>query len=52
MTSRLDARFAALKSEGRPGLVTFIMAGDPDMEIASEILNGLPKAGADVIEIG
>lgn len=52
MTTRIDDRFAALKQEGRPGLVTFIMAGDPDMETSLEILKGLPAAGADVIEIG
>lgn len=52
MTTRIDTRFAALKAEGRPGLVTFIMAGDPDAETALEILKGLPDAGADLIEIG
>lgn len=50
--TRIDARFEALKAEGRPGLVTFIMAGDPDAETALDILKGLPAAGADVIEIG
>lgn len=52
MTSRLDARFAALKAEGRAALVTFITAGDPDLATSRAILAGLPKAGADVIEIG
>ena len=52
MTSRLEARFAALKAEGRGGLVTFTTAGDPNFETALEILRGLPKAGADVIELG
>lgn len=52
MKTRIDTRFEALKSEGRPGLVTFIMAGDPNMEASQEILNGLPNAGADLIEIG
>lgn len=50
--SRLDRRFAALKKEGRPALVTFTMAGDPDYETAKKILFGLPAAGADVIELG
>ena len=50
--TRIDHRFAALKKAGRPGLVTFLMAGDPDYETAKQILIGLPKAGADVIEIG
>lgn len=52
MKTRIDTRFEALKVEGRPGLVTFIMAGDPNMEASQEILNGLPAAGADLIEIG
>ena len=54
MTSptRIDRRFAALKAAGRPGLVTFVMAGDPDFETSKQILLGLPKAGADLIEIG
>ncbi len=50
--SRLERRFAALKDEGRGGLVTFITAGDPDPETSLKILKGLPKAGADVIELG
>jgi len=50
--TRIDRRFAKLKEEGRPGLVTFITAGDPDLETSKKILLGLPKAGADVIELG
>lgn len=50
--TRIDRRFAALKSEGRPALVTFITAGDPDLSTSLEILKGLPGAGADVIELG
>ncbi len=50
--TRIDRRFAALKAEGRAGLVTFTMAGDPDYETSKKIMLGLPKAGADVIEIG
>ena len=50
--SRIDARFAALKREGRAGLVTFVMAGDPDPDTSAAILKALPAAGADVIEIG
>ncbi|MFB9140485.1 tryptophan synthase subunit alpha [Maritalea porphyrae] len=52
MTQRMDARFAALKAENRPAFVTFVMAGDPDLETAQQIVDGLPGAGADVIEIG
>ncbi len=50
--SRIDRRFAALRAEGRAGLVAFVTAGDPDRETATEILRGLPAAGADVIELG
>jgi tryptophan synthase alpha chain len=52
MTTRIDKRFAALKAEGRAGLVTFLMAGDPDHETSLAIISALPKAGADVLEIG
>jgi tryptophan synthase alpha chain len=50
--TRIDARFAALKREGRAGLVTFVTAGDPDPATSAAILKSLPAAGADVIEIG
>ena len=51
-TSRIDARFAALKTDKRPAQITFITAGDPDPETSAAILAGLPGAGADVIELG
>ncbi|CAJ2377528.1 MAG: Tryptophan synthase alpha chain [Arenicellales bacterium IbO2] len=50
--TRLGRRFAEIKKEGRTGLVTFITAGDPDVEISTRILRGLPHAGADIIELG
>ena len=50
--TRIDTRFAALKREGRSGLVTFVMAGDPDPATSLAILKALPQAGADVIEVG
>jgi tryptophan synthase alpha chain len=52
MTTRIDRRFAALKSEGRAALVTFVTAGDPDYDTALALLNALPAAGADVVELG
>jgi tryptophan synthase alpha chain len=52
MTTRIDQRFADVKGEGRAALVTFTMAGDPDTKTSLEILKALPKAGADVIELG
>ncbi|NPV22258.1 tryptophan synthase subunit alpha [Bradyrhizobium aeschynomenes] len=52
MTSRMDARFAQLKKEGRSAFVTFVMGGDPDPETSLAIVKALPQAGADIIEIG
>ncbi len=52
MATRIDKTFAALKREGRAGLVTFITAGDPDYDTSLAMLKGLPGAGADVIELG
>jgi len=50
--ARIDARFAALKAEGRAAFVPYVMAGDPDQATALAILKGLPAAGADLIEVG
>ena len=52
MTTRIDRRFAALKAEGRAALVTFVMTGDPDYDTSLAVVKALPKAGADVIELG
>jgi len=51
-SSRIAARFDALRRERRAGLVTFVMAGDPDRDTAAAILRALPAAGADLIEVG
>ena len=51
-SGRIAARFRALQEAGRGGLVTYLMAGDPDPETWAGILDGLPAAGADLIEIG
>jgi tryptophan synthase alpha chain len=50
--TRIDARFAALRAEGRKAFVAYVMAGDPDFDASLEILKGLPGAGVDVIELG
>ncbi|MFD1329820.1 tryptophan synthase subunit alpha [Mycoplana ramosa] len=52
MTARMDKRFADLSAEGRPALVTYFMGGDPDYASSLAIMKALPKAGADVIELG
>jgi len=51
-TGRIDRRFAALNKQDSAALVTFTMAGDPDYATSLGILKALPKAGADVIELG
>jgi len=50
--SRIDVRFARLRSEDRRAFITFIMAGDPDHDTSLEIMRGLPAAGVDLIELG
>lgn len=52
MTTRIEDRFAKLKDEGRPALVTFVMGGDPDHQTSLDIVKALPGAGADIIELG
>src|SRR5262245_1182187 len=52
MTTRIDERFAVLRSEGRAALVAFLTAGDPDVDTSLELLRALPAAGADVVELG
>ena len=50
--SRLTRRFRALRTAGRGGLVTFVTAGDPDLDSSAMLLRQLPSVGADVIELG
>jgi tryptophan synthase alpha chain len=52
MTTRIPARFARCAAESRAALVTYTMAGDPDLATAQAILDALPAAGADIIELG
>jgi tryptophan synthase alpha chain len=52
LAGRIERRFAALKGEGRAGLVTFLTAGDPDPETSLAVVKALPAAGADLIELG
>ncbi len=52
VSTRIDRRFAELKTANRPAFVSFVTAGDPDYETSKKILFGLPDAGADVIELG
>jgi tryptophan synthase alpha chain len=50
--SRIERRFAALRAEGRGGLVAYLTAGDPDPETSYRLFSGLAAAGADLVEIG
>jgi len=50
--TRIGRRFTSLAAERRAGLIAFITAGDPDIAVSSQILAGLPGAGADLIELG
>lgn len=52
MTTRIDTKFADLRAQNRPGLVTYFMGGDPDYATSLAIMRSLPQAGADVIELG
>ena len=50
--SRISDRFASLRAKNQTGLVTYVTAGDPDLERSAEIIKRLDRAGADVLEIG
>lgn len=50
--TRIEARFAQLRAEGRKAFVSFVMAGDPDLDTSLTVIRGLPAAGVDVIELG
>ena len=50
--TRIDAKFAELKANGKKAFVTYVMAGDPNYDTSLEIVKGLPAAGADIIELG
>jgi tryptophan synthase alpha chain len=52
MTSRIEQVFASLRQEGRPGLITYTTAVDPDRLRSAAILEALDRAGADVLEVG
>ena len=50
--SRIDAKFATLRADGKKAFVAYIMAGDPDLETSLAVMRGLPAAGVDIIELG
>ena len=50
--TRIEKRFAQLKSEGRKAFIPYITAGDPTLELTEQLVLALDKAGADVVELG
>jgi tryptophan synthase alpha chain len=52
VSERITRRFERLRAEGRAGFVAYLSGGDPDYETSLALIKGLPKAGADVIELG
>lgn len=50
--TRIDAKFESLRASGKKAFVSYIMAGDPDVETSLDIMKGLPGAGVDIIELG
>jgi tryptophan synthase alpha chain len=50
--SRLHDTFARIRDQHAPGLVTYVTAGDPDLDRTAGILRALDRAGADVLEVG
>jgi tryptophan synthase alpha chain len=52
VASRIHAAFDRMRAEKRTGLITYVTAGDPDLSRSGDILCGLDRAGADVLEVG
>ena len=50
--TRIDAKFADLKTNGKKAFVAYVMAGDPDFDTSLQVVRGLPAAGVDIIELG
>ena len=50
--TRIDAKFAKLRETGKKAFVSYVMAGDPDVETSLALVKGLPAAGVDIIELG
>lgn len=50
--SRIEETLGALRNRGEKALITFVTAGDPDLETSEELIHTLVEAGADLIELG
>ncbi len=52
MKNRIDACFEQLKKENKKALITFVTAGDPDMETTEKCVLSMFENGADIVELG
>lgn len=50
--NRIDRKFEQLKQEGRKALITFVTAGDPDLDTTVQLALAMERGGADIIELG
>lgn len=50
--SRIDKAFADCAANNRAAFIPFIMGGDPSLDTCAKLLDALPAAGADIIELG
>ncbi|MGQ0563451.1 MAG: tryptophan synthase subunit alpha [Gemmobacter sp.] len=50
--TRIDDTFARLRRDGKKAFVAYIMAGDPDLATSLALMQGMPGAGVDIIELG
>ncbi len=51
-STRIARRFEELRRAGELGLVAYVTAGDPSLDVSERIVLALAEAGADVIELG
>ncbi|MFH1563030.1 MAG: tryptophan synthase subunit alpha [Nitrospirota bacterium] len=52
MSNRIDLKFKELLAKGQKALITFITAGDPNLELTYELVLEMERSGADIIELG
>ena len=52
MMNRIDGKFSALKTDGKKALITYVMAGDPDISTTKQLVLSMEEAGADIVELG
>ena len=50
--NRIKDCFSNLKNKKKSALIAFITAGDPDLDTSLKVINALPAAGVDIIELG